>query len=121
MSTDIDEHHGTARCLELRGLAAAPGTVQVLIAHRWCQRPVCTCGWTGRVRMLRSRSVVQALIHAARSGCHPAVPLIKIGTPPAGCVTVDAAARAGRTNWFHRRNCRTTLSGTEDVDRGGQT
>ena len=61
--------------------AAAPpkphvrGIVRVLIAPLPRQRAVCTCGWR---RPLRSFAVVDALLHAGRVGCHPAVPLVDV-------------------------------------------
>lgn len=79
MSTSIDsQHRAPTRVDKLPRLTAAPGIVRPLIAHRCRQRSVCTCGWIGRQRVLRSRGVLDALIHAARAGCHPAVPLVDV-------------------------------------------
>jgi hypothetical protein len=64
--------------------AAAPpkphvrGIVRVLIAPLPRQKAVCTCGWRGRRRLLRSFAVADALLHASRAGCHPAVPLLDV-------------------------------------------
>jgi hypothetical protein len=64
--------------------AAAPptphlrGIVRVLIAPTPRQPAVCTCGWRGKRRLLRSFAVVDALLHASRIGCDPAVPLLDV-------------------------------------------
>lgn len=43
----------------------------------WRWRGHCTCRrWTSRRRLLRSVAVLDALTHAARCGCEPAVPLV---------------------------------------------
>lgn len=43
----------------------------------WQWRGHCTCQrWTSRRRLLRSVAVLDALTHAARCGCEPAVPLV---------------------------------------------
>lgn len=43
----------------------------------WRWRGHCTCRrWTFRRRVLRSVAVLDALAHAARCGCKPAVPLV---------------------------------------------
>lgn len=62
----------------------AAGIMRVLVASLCRPRSVCTCGWSGWQRVLRSLSVLDALIHAGSIGCHPAVPLadVDIGQPP---------------------------------------
>lgn len=57
--------------------AETPAVVRVLVS-RFRRQARCTCGWTGRRRLLRSLSVVDALTHAARRGCRPAVPLVDV-------------------------------------------
>jgi hypothetical protein len=59
-----------------RGVPTGTDTVRVLAAgmRRWSE---CTCGWRGSRRVMRSRNVLDALIHAARCGCQPAVPLVE--------------------------------------------
>ncbi|BBY46872.1 hypothetical protein MARA_03020 (plasmid) [Mycolicibacterium arabiense] len=52
--------------------------VRVLVAPRRRRQSECTCGWRGRRRVLRSLSVLDALDHAARAGCHPGVPLVDV-------------------------------------------
>jgi hypothetical protein len=54
-----------------------PAVVRVLVS-RFRRQARCGCGWTGRRRLLRSLSVVDALTHAARRGCRPAVPLVDV-------------------------------------------
>lgn len=80
MSTSIDEKRRTLTSVgELPRLTATPGIVRVLTSRRRCRRhPLCTCGWTGRPRLLRCLSIHDALIHAARAGCRPAVPLVDV-------------------------------------------
>ncbi|MGP4058547.1 hypothetical protein ACTWP6_27610 [Mycobacterium sp. 4D054] len=58
-------------------LIETPNLVRVLITgHR--RHGLCTCGWSRRRRLLHSRSVVDALMQAAQTGCHPAVPLVDV-------------------------------------------
>jgi hypothetical protein len=72
------------RCEQPHHRAAAPpqpkvgGIVRVLITPRPRQRAVCTCGWRGRRRLLRSFAVHDAHLHAIRVGCNPAVPLVDV-------------------------------------------
>ena len=54
------------------------GIVRVLIAPLLRQQAVCTCGWRGRRRLLRSFAVHDAHRHASRDDCHPAVPLVDV-------------------------------------------
>ncbi|MDT5115511.1 MAG: hypothetical protein QOE30_1250 [Mycobacterium sp.] len=75
MSTRIDEQQ-LAPDRDAPSLPQVPGNVKVVVVRRR-QRSVCTCGWRGRRRVLRSLSVLDALDHAARGGCHPAVPLVR--------------------------------------------
>jgi hypothetical protein len=51
--------------------------VVVVVKPRYRSRGQCTCGWMGKPRLLLSSAKVDALIHAARRGCEPAVPLIQ--------------------------------------------
>jgi hypothetical protein len=57
--------------------AETPAVVRVLVS-RFRRQARCGCGWTGRRRLLRSLSVVDALTHAASQGCRPAVPLVDV-------------------------------------------
>ena len=57
--------------------AETPAVVRVLIS-RFRRQARCGCGWTGRRRLLRGVSVIDALTHAARHGCRPAVPLVDV-------------------------------------------
>ena len=58
--------------------ALTPGIVRVRV-RPWSRRSSsCSCGWRGRRRVMRSRSVLDALLHAASRGCHPAVPLVDV-------------------------------------------
>jgi hypothetical protein len=54
------------------------GTVVVLRPH-YRSMGLCTCGWMAKPRLFLSSATVEALIHAARHGCEPAVPLIQPG------------------------------------------
>ena len=72
MSTRIDEQLAPAR--DAPSILLVPGNVTVVVG-RCRQRSVCTCGWRGLQRVLRSLSVLDAHDHAGRLGCHPAVPL----------------------------------------------
>jgi len=58
--------------------AFTPGIVRVRV-RPWSRHiSSCSCGWRGRRRVMRSRSVLDALLHAASRGCHPAVPLVDV-------------------------------------------
>lgn len=60
-----------------RGIAA--GVVSVSRSG-WRWHGHCTCRrWRFRRRVLRSVAVLDALTHAARCGCEPAVPLVDHG------------------------------------------
>ena len=39
----------------------------------------CTCGWIGKASLLLSSAKVDALLHAARDDCEPAIPLFQPG------------------------------------------
>jgi hypothetical protein len=67
-----EQPHRRAAALPVRGI------VRVLIAPLPRQQALCTCGWRGRRRLLCSFAVVDALLHAGRIGCHPAVPLVDV-------------------------------------------
>ena len=58
------------------GVSTVADTVKVL-ATGIRGRSSCTCGWRGPRRVMRSRSVLDALMHAARCGCQPATPLVE--------------------------------------------
>ena len=73
--------------------------VVVAIRPRHRSHAMCTCGWVGRPRLLAASAKVDALIHAARDGCGPAVPLVQPETvnlfePPA-ILTVSCPAGCG--------------------------
>jgi hypothetical protein len=55
------------------------GGAVVVVKPRYRSRGLCTCGWVAKPRLLLSSAKVEALIHAARCGCEPAVPLIQPG------------------------------------------
>lgn len=57
--------------------AETPAVVRVLVS-RFRRQARCGCGWTGRRRLLRGVSVIDALTHAARHGCQPALPLVDV-------------------------------------------
>ena len=53
------------------------GVVYVSAATPLADQAVCTCGWEGRRRALcPTIAVTDALIHACRTGCQPAYPLV---------------------------------------------
>jgi hypothetical protein len=79
-------------------LEAGKGVV-VAIRPRHRSHAMCSCGWVGRPRLLKASAKVDALIHAARDGCLPAVPLVQPETvdlfePPA-ILTVSCPAGCG--------------------------
>lgn len=45
----------------------------VMVAHR---TPMCTCNWTGRRRVAVALARHDAWMHAATTGCVPAVPFV---------------------------------------------
>jgi hypothetical protein len=55
------------------------GGAVVVVKPRYTSRGLCTCGWVERPRLLLSSAIIDALVHAARHGCVPAIPLIQIG------------------------------------------
>ncbi len=57
---------------------ASRGIVRVVVARWRHRRPLCTCGWSGPPRITRAGSILDAHLHAARAGCHPAVPLVDV-------------------------------------------
>lgn len=67
-----------------------PGVVCVVAPPRQRGRTaVCTCGWSGRNHsFLRALAVDDAWTHAARTGCHPSVPLVVPALPPHDAHTV---------------------------------
>lgn len=58
------------------------GIVRVIVAAWRRRRSLCTCGWSGPPRMTRAASILDAHLHAAKAGCHPAVPLVDVGRRP---------------------------------------
>ena len=50
--------------------------VAVYNYRRGKSRAVCSCGWTGHSRHLKSTAVLDALLHAAQTGCDPSAPLV---------------------------------------------
>jgi hypothetical protein len=50
-----------------------------VVKPRFMSRGLCTCGWAEKPRLLLSSATIDALIHAARRDCVPAIPLIQIG------------------------------------------
>lgn len=75
MSTAIATHlHADAG----QACTPSPGIVRVLVAAWRRRRSLCTCGWSGPPRMTRAGSILDAHLHAARAGCHPAVPLVDV-------------------------------------------
>jgi hypothetical protein len=55
------------------------GGAVVVVKPRYRSRGLCTCGWVSNPRLLLSSAKVEALIHAARHDCEPAVPLVQPG------------------------------------------
>jgi len=55
------------------------GGAVVVVKPHYRSRGLCTCGWAEKPRLLLSSAKIDALIHAARHDCVPAVPLIQIG------------------------------------------
>jgi len=55
------------------------GGAVIVVKTRYRSRGLCTCGWAAKPRLLVSSAKVEALIHAARHDCEPAVPLIQRG------------------------------------------
>jgi hypothetical protein len=53
--------------------------VVVVIRARYRNQARCTCGWIGKARLLLSSAKVDALLHAARDDCEPAIPLFQPG------------------------------------------
>ncbi len=51
--------------------------VVVAIQPRHLAQGRCSCGWAGRPRVLLSSAKVDALVHATRAGCRPAMPLVQ--------------------------------------------
>jgi hypothetical protein len=62
---------------------------------------MCSCGWSGRPRLLLSSAKLDALIHAAARGCGTAVPLVQpeaitVVQPP-GILITECPAGCGAT------------------------
>jgi hypothetical protein len=81
------------------------GTVVVLRPH-YRSMGLCTCGWMAKPCVLLSSAKVEALIHAARHGCEPAVPLIQPGVmmivERRGIVDVDGRQGSGQLSSSRR-------------------
>ena len=73
--------------------------VVVAIRPRHRAQGMCSCGWTGRRRLLLSSAKVDVLVHAASHGCEVAIPLIQPDTVnainPPGALTVRCPAGCG--------------------------
>jgi hypothetical protein len=82
------------------------GTVVVLRPH-YRSWGLCTCGWVAKPCVLLSSATVEALIHAARHGCMPAVPLIQPGVmmivQRRGILDVDGRQGGGQPSSNRRR------------------
>jgi hypothetical protein len=55
------------------------GGAVVVVRPRYRSRGLCTCGWAAKPRLFLSSAKIEALIHAARHDCEPAIPLIQPG------------------------------------------
>lgn len=55
------------------------GGAVVVVKPRFRSWGLCTCGWVAKPRLFLSSAKVEALIHAARHDCEPAIPLIQPG------------------------------------------
>lgn len=75
MSTAIAPH---LRAETGQAYPPSRGVVQVLAAPWHRRRSLCTCGWSGPSRLTRAGSILDAHLHAAGAGCHPAVPLVDV-------------------------------------------
>jgi hypothetical protein len=53
--------------------------VVVVTRVRYRNQARCTCGWIGKASVLLSSAKVDALLHAARDDCEPAIPLFQPG------------------------------------------
>jgi hypothetical protein len=54
--------------------------VVIAMRPRHSSRAQCSCGWIGRSHMLLSSAKIDALIHATKGGCQPAIPLAQSET-----------------------------------------
>ncbi|MGV0793057.1 hypothetical protein [Mycolicibacterium sp. XJ1819] len=50
--------------------------VSVFVYRRREFRAECTCGYDGRVRRIKGRAVIDALLHASNNGCREGWPLV---------------------------------------------
>ena len=74
--------------------------VVVVIRLRHRSQARCTCGWIGKASLLRSSAKVDALIHAARNDCEPAIPLYQPGAvapKPSGVQDADSPTDPNRS------------------------
>jgi hypothetical protein len=84
------------------------GGIVVVVRPRYRSSGLRTCGWMAKPRLLLSSAKVEALIHAARHDCEPAVPLIQLGVMMTmarrGTLGVDCRqARGGQPPWVDHR------------------
>ena len=56
--------------------------IVVVIRSRYRKQGCCTCGWVGERHLSLSSAKIEALLHAADSGCEPGIPLIRHGSIP---------------------------------------
>jgi len=75
------------------------GGVVIAIRPRHRAQARCSCGWVGKSRWLLSSAKMDALIHASRHDCRPAIPLVQPETisalKPPGVLTVRCPAGCG--------------------------
>ena len=57
-----------------------PDVVTVYNYRRGMTRAICSCGWNGHSRHMKSMAVLDALLHAAQAGCDPSAPLVRVGS-----------------------------------------
>jgi hypothetical protein len=85
----------------LTGRETDPGGAGVVVAvrPRHKARGRCSCGWVGPLRVLLASAKVDALMHAARSGCTPDLPLVQsevdYAVAPPGWVIVSCPSGCG--------------------------
>jgi hypothetical protein len=73
--------------------------VVVAVRPRHRARGRCSCGWVGPLRVLLASAKVDALMHAARSGCTPDLPLVQaeadFAVAPPGWIIVSCPSGCG--------------------------
>ncbi len=92
-----------------------PGNVHPLGPWWYRNQARCTCGWIGKASLLLSSAKVDALLHAARDDCEPAIPLFQPGS--------NCANQAGRSlgRQPHKLTSRTTDERVLVADVPGRT